>query len=259
MNKQFLTFFFIATSFIIKLNGQFIQVSGFIFQKGTEQTIPFANIVNTRNKTGATSNASGFYTILLKAEDTVEVSAVGFKKRRYGLPSSISAGSFSFDVYLEKDIIDLDTVKVGPYTLEKFKEEFSKMPLKEKEKLVVGDPSVYKNYRQSPTTFGLHLNGPFSWIYNKLSKKTREKEKLRDLQSGENVELTGSMKLNRKIVMEVTGLEGNEVDQFIAWCNFPNEDLAHVNEYDFKIMVKEKYDVYQKLPNKELIKDSIPK
>lgn len=255
MNKK-TKYLFLIWFAVISLTAecQFIQVSGFIYQKGTEQTVPAVNIRNMRNHTGTISNNNGFYTILLKPEDSVEVSAVGFVRKRYGLPEGLQGGSYTYDIYLERDIVDLDNVVINQYSLEKFKEAFKKMPLKEDEKRVVGDPSVYKNYRQSPTTFGVHLNGPFSWIYNKLSKKSKELEKLRDIKSGENTDLSGSKNLNRSMVIEVTGLPDNEIDDFISWCNFSNSELAYADEYYFKSMVKQKYTDYLK----RNINDTIP-
>jgi len=225
-------------------SSQFIQFSGYIYEKGTETPIPFANLINTRNRTGTISNASGFFTILLSPTDTVDVSAVGFKRLRYGLPVNIQPGSYSINIHMEKDIILLDSVDVRPYDLARFRDEFTGMPLQEEKKMVVGDPNVYKNHRATPETFGVRLNGPLSWLYNKMSRKSKELEKLRDLQSGDNTELGGSMRLNRDLVKEVTGLPDDEVDKFVHYCNFLNEDVAHMNTYDLRLMIKRCHEKY---------------
>jgi hypothetical protein len=241
--RRFTFFLFLLLPFAAP--AQFVQVSGFVYEKGSEEPVIFANIINLRNRTGVVSNATGFYTILLSAKDTVEVSAIGYKRRKYGLPDNVQPGSYSVNIYLEKDAILVDTVNVRPYDMDRLREEFTNMPLVEEKKMVVGDPSVYSKYTPYRENFGVRLNGPLSWLYNKMSRKSKELDKLRDLQSGYNTELGGSMRLSRDLIKDVTKLQDEEIDAFVQYCRFLNEDLAHTNTYDLRIMIKECFDRYQ--------------
>lgn len=239
---------------------QLVQVSGYIYQKETNQPIPYASIYNLRNRTGAASDISGFYTVLINPADSIRLTAIGFKEMRFMLPAGVTEGSFTYDVFMEKKVNVLDTVTVGKYNMDRFKDEFVNMQLPEEKKIITADANMLNSAKPVNANFGVHLNGPFSWLYNKFSRRSKELEKLRDLQEGSS-NLSGSSRLNRELIKDVTGLKEEEIDGFMRYCQLPMEDLGHINNYDLRLMIRKCYDQYiaEHPPQPTTVTDSLPR
>jgi hypothetical protein len=54
---------------------------------GDSMPVPYANIINYRNRSGASSNASGHFSLEMLNIDTLVVSAMGFKTRTARIPT----------------------------------------------------------------------------------------------------------------------------------------------------------------------------
>lgn len=226
---------------------QLVTVSGYVYQKDAPIVIPFTNFINKKNRNGAVSDINGFYTMVVAPGDTVEITAIGFEKLKLSLPDGFEGANLTYNVYLKKNIVDLKTVTVGLMNYERFKQEFEAMKLPEQRKMVVGDPTVYKNYVAPKENFGYTFKGPFTALYNKFNKKARELEKLQALMENDNKQMVASMKLTRDLVNQVTGLEKDEeIDSFLRYCNMSNEFLANSTRYDIMVAIDRCYDQYVK-------------
>jgi len=226
---------------------QIVMVSGYVLQHDADIVIPFANLMNRKTRAGTVSDINGFYTILVAPGDTVEVSAIGFEKMRLALPKEFTGTTLEVNLRMKKTVYDLKTVNVSLMNYERFKQEFEAMKLPETRKMVVGDPSVYRNYTAPKETFGYTFKGPFTALYNKFNRKARELEKLQELMENDNKQMVASMKLTIDLVKQVTGLtEDAEIDSFLRYCNMSNEFIANSTRYDIMVALDRCHRQYQK-------------
>lgn len=245
--KYYLLFLVTFLLGLFELNSQLVLVSGYIIHQDAGVTVPFANLHNKRNRTGAISDINGFYTILVAPGDTIDVTAVGFERLKLALPMGYSESTYNYDIRLKRTIYNLNTVNITLTNYERFKSEFESMRLPEKSKIIVGDPSVYKNYTPYKETFGYTIKGPFTALYNKFNRKARELEKLRELMQNDNINMSANMKLTKELINRVTGLtEDEEIEKLIMYCNIPSEFIANSTQYDLMVAIDRCYDSYTK-------------
>lgn len=243
--KRILPLLFLVICSTAYSQSQLVLVSGYIVQQDVNITIPFANLHNKKRHTGAISDINGFYTILLAPGDTVDITAVGFERLKLSLPPGYTETTLDYNIRMKKMVYDLPTVNISLGNYERFKKEFEAMNLPEKNKMVVGDPSVYKNYTPAKENFGYTIKGPFTALYNKFNKKAKELAKLRELMNNQNTNMVANMKLTKDLITQVTGLtDDNEIESLLMYCNIPNEFVANSTKYDLMIAIDRCYDSY---------------
>jgi hypothetical protein len=215
-------------------SAQLVQVSGFIYQKGDSSVaLPHVSIINKKTRTGTQSSVDGFYTLLMSPGDTAKVSLVGYKDARFTLPQGITASSYHKNIYLKDDVVLLPGHTVFSITWEKFKESFASIEIEEEKVYITMDNRLND---RTPVNADPHiaLNGPISWLYNKLGKKAKEQEKLQELREGSNPEMEYTRRITNQYVMNATQLPEEHVNAFLAYCYSDPYFYAYSTDYDIK-------------------------
>lgn len=105
-----------------------VQLSGLVITEDSTTPIPYANIYVLNTYRGTVSTAEGFFSIVIRQNDIIEISAMGFKKRRVILPESFDGDKFYTLVAMEKDTIVFREAMIYPWpSRERFKEQFLAM------------------------------------------------------------------------------------------------------------------------------------
>ncbi|MCO5268739.1 MAG: carboxypeptidase-like regulatory domain-containing protein [Brumimicrobium sp.] len=88
-----------------------IEIEGKIFDKETNEPIPFANIYNKSSKKGTISNTGGYFRILInEVTDTITISSIGYKEQTI----KIKADKKNYLIFLEENILLLNEIIVTP-------------------------------------------------------------------------------------------------------------------------------------------------
>lgn len=251
--KCLLIVLFIFTNTIL-VDSQLVQVSGYILQKGDSSvSIPHAAIENKRTHSGYQSTADGFYTMLLAPGDTIEVSLIGYKTTRISLPAGYTASTYHKNVYLKEDALNLTGYTKYSITWEKFKEAFESIAVEEEKTYITLDNSNMRTI-DKPLT-GVTLNGPISWLYNKLGKKAKEQNKLEELRQGNDADMEYTRRISDQFVMEATHLQKDKVNDFLQFCHSDVSFYAYASDYDIKAKFisclpefKKKYNIVDVVP-----------
>ncbi len=133
-NLTILAILMVLLSFTCLLNAQvseeheqdeLIQFSGVILTSDSLQAIPLAHIIVLNSMRGTVSDYSGYFSFVAKKHDTVQFSAIGFKKAYYVIPDSIDNNRYSMIQVMATDTIYLTETVIYPWpTKEQFKEAF---------------------------------------------------------------------------------------------------------------------------------------
>jgi hypothetical protein len=236
--KKLLSIFFLIG--FTQLPAQLVQVSGYIYARSDSSiSLPHAAIVNKRTKTGTQSSADGFYTVLIAPGDTVEVSLLGYKSVKYSMPSNVTLSYYHKNVYLKDDYVILkDYTAKDKLTWKKFTEVFTAMKPEEEKKYIVTDKQQLDKTPVNATPH-LTLNGPISWLYGKLSRKSKELDKLDDLKNGENADMEYTRRITNEYVMKATNLPEEHVNSFLEYCRNDHYFYAKSTDYDIQARFNE--------------------
>ncbi len=102
-----------------------VQFSGVIVTFDSLQPIPFSSIMIKNSNRGTVSDYYGFFSFVAKMKDTIEFSALGFKKALFIIPDTLTDHRCSMIQILKQDTILLKEVMIFPWpTKEQFKEAF---------------------------------------------------------------------------------------------------------------------------------------
>lgn len=109
--------FFVTLSLFSQENTGLIQFSGntLISFNDSVEPVAFVTIKNKSRRSGAYSGPDGFFTLVVKGGDTVEFSAIGFKRSTLIVPDNIKRDKFFATQPMIRDTNRLDAVVIVPW------------------------------------------------------------------------------------------------------------------------------------------------
>ena len=100
-----------------------IQVNG-IITDDENHAVPHVSIISTRLRRGTVSEYTGIYSLISVPGDTVFVSALGYKKMTFHVPSGFDGRLYKKDLSLISDTISIEGVTIFPWrNYQEFKRE----------------------------------------------------------------------------------------------------------------------------------------
>ena len=120
------SFFLVQSVLLFSQEGKdIIQFSGVVIDGVDLKPLPFTNILIKNTRRGTVSDYYGFFSLVAQKNDTIEFSAIGFKKTSYIIPDSLKEQRYSLIQMLFRDTILLRETVIYPWpTKEQFKQAF---------------------------------------------------------------------------------------------------------------------------------------
>jgi hypothetical protein len=117
-----------ATS-AISQDKKLIQFTGRITDE-LLQPMPFAQVLVLQNYHGAITNAYGNFSLVVEEQDSILISAVGYKNRYLVVPQNLPTKFYYKDIVLRMDTLAIAEAQIYPWkTYEDFKEAFVNLKL----------------------------------------------------------------------------------------------------------------------------------
>jgi hypothetical protein len=89
------------------------------------------------------------------------------------------------------------------------------------------------------------ITSPISYLYDKFSRKKKMERLYNDLVENEEEVYNLSLKYNQDLVSSLTGLEGEELLDFMTFCKFSYYDLVHWSPEFIIVQIKKRYGDYE--------------
>ncbi len=134
MHARFFLCIIIALRTCIEVTAQhkpLIQFNGMIVAADSAATpVAFASVFNRNLKTGSVANYQGFFSIVARSGDTIEISSVGYVKRYVVVPEVPPNQSYTAVVLMEPDVITLPEARIYLWiSKEQFRHAFVHMAI----------------------------------------------------------------------------------------------------------------------------------
>jgi hypothetical protein len=123
------------------------------------------------------------------------------------------------------------------------------MEVPEEKRYITVDKGQITSKTPVSPNFGVTLNGPFSWLYNKFSRKAREMAKLADLKSQQLDEYTAVQRLTPQFISLATGVSEEHSMELAEYCNISQDALVNYTNYDLIMALQRCLVVYKKDKN----------
>jgi hypothetical protein len=120
------------TAFAQKQERPLVQFTGIVHNADSASVIvPYVSIINISSQNQANiSNYKGYFSFVAHEQDTIRFSCVGYASITVVIPSNIVSKSYTLQVSLKPQIINLPVFKVFPWaTTEEFTKDFLSMKI----------------------------------------------------------------------------------------------------------------------------------
>jgi hypothetical protein len=93
-----------------------VQFSGVIINTDSGTVVPYVNITNRTDRNQVFSaNYKGYFSFVAHEGDTLQFSAIGYKREGIIIPRGLPESKFTIMVKMKQEIINLPTVRVFPW------------------------------------------------------------------------------------------------------------------------------------------------
>lgn len=215
-----------------------IRLKGQILNLEDELPVPFATILNFRTHGSVIADDQGRFTIEMMNVDSLSISSLGFSKTTARVPANYNEMNVLI-IYAKPIRFSLNEVKVQG---EKQKVNLDGLPPSKKVDI---DPALRGDaYNDKPPIIAAFFN-PASYLQYYLSKSERDKRETRKAILTEQQWNAISEYYNKKLVMELTGLNETQADWFMMYIN--GKDLLNQmkSEYDARAIIREQFKIYK--------------
>ncbi len=255
--KYILTIFFLQYFIIGISNGQAGRVLIFqakVLDCNTGIAIPFADIFNESQRKGIFTDSSGFFRMRVQAGDTLVIQSFGYFAKVYVIKNPINNLVDTLD--LCPQTYDIGEVKMDlPHSYKDFQRQFLEIEPDRGFKIEgVPEPKILDIPLLMDTNYfnsvGVTADGsialPFSYFY----KENRLKRRAFYIERQKRELFIIDKKYNRELIERMTGLKGDSITDFIAFCNFSHQFLYKASELEIVEKIDEKFKEFKVLNNK---------
>ena len=239
MNKLTYAFFLIFFNFYCLSSvaqDQHIEIVGQIIESDTKNPVPYVHIINKKSAVGTVSNTEGRFWMVMQKDDTLQFSAIGFENYFFTLKPDLATSRLNITIELNTSTMELQPVKVFA-----FKDEQSlkkailamNVPIESGQKGIQLPGFYYGPKKEVKPS----IRNPISLLHNKLSREVKEKNKLAEYQRQENYQNLIKARYNEAVVIALTGLPEDKVEEFMNFCKLEDSFIGVATEYEIALAV----------------------
>ncbi|HEY0978510.1 MAG TPA: carboxypeptidase-like regulatory domain-containing protein [Flavobacteriales bacterium] len=133
MRTLLFSLFLITSSIVAGQTGKdrhLVQFSGVVVTGDSLEPVPFASVVPIGSFRGTISDVYGYFSFVAQTGDTLQFSAVGFKRGHFVIPDSLHDNKYSMIHVLYPDTMLLAPLSVYPWpSKEQFRDAFLNLDL----------------------------------------------------------------------------------------------------------------------------------
>jgi hypothetical protein len=254
-------FFFLNSSSATNIeNDSIISISGQIVTTTGISSIPLAHLIIKGKRSGQICDSLGIFHLQVKQSDTLIISALGFRTQEWAIPFIFDTTLPKFfQIPLEKMAYLLKEVNVFALgTWDEFKDAFLKLEIKNEYEInsqitkelapyntkppniippqyraTLGDPDVWDA-----------IGHPASFLFAKFNRKEKSKRKVSKMIREEWRIKKLSQYYSSKIVAANTGLSGDTLEDFMAYCGPKMKITEITSQYDILEQIVNNYKEY---------------
>lgn len=217
-------------------SGVFAQqayVLGRAIDKTTKQGIPSATVVNKNTKQITRTSENGNFLVKASKGDSIKISSIGYKN------AGIAWDGANMEPVIElpQDAIVLKEVTVKDRRIEIIRNQIDELLAapEASTKLKWKDISNLINTNTSSPGGGIGIS--IDGLYQLFSKEGKTRRKLEAMKQEDLRKLLVEYRYSAEYVSYVTKLKGQQLKDFMKFCNLPDNFVLTANDYDLTLEV----------------------
>jgi hypothetical protein len=208
-----------------------VKLSGIVVDALSGYGLQGLMILNKRTKTGTFGEHTGDFSIIVQKSDTIKFSVVGYTTLVFTLSDSAYKEEYHVKLKMEKLHFDLGQVEVFPIR------EFAEI------KKDIDDLGVKYKYQVEGFS---GLASPITFFYERFSRFEKQKRLAAELYNEEAKREILKELFRRYIRADIFYLSEKEFDDFLAFCDLPEEFIKAATQYELIMAIKERFEFYSR-------------
>jgi hypothetical protein len=237
----------------ITVQAQQKKYSARVFDGITFQPLSGASVYNVNTKKFAFTDKNGRFEISLSLNDTLIITKSTYRQLVAPIDKKLFNGYEDFFLYYKATMLkEVTIIGINP-SYEGFKKDIVTLKLPEyyqrAEDVHLSEwqkaNASYKDNGNILSLGGTVTMSPISFLYDKYSRKSKMNRLYNEMVSYEDEVERIQQKYNRELVSEITGLEGDELLNFMMYCRFSYYDLVRWSDDQIREKIRSNYFNYQ--------------
>ncbi|HWB61866.1 MAG TPA: hypothetical protein VG603_00035 [Chitinophagales bacterium] len=210
-----------------------VKIKVLIIDGISKRPLMGVSVINPKSGITQATDGQGELLETIDKRDTLFLFYPGYKARQFSVADSALKKQYSLTFLLEPFTTGLktDVVIKAPKTLEQIEEERKKLGITPKE---LERPEIV-------------FTSPISALYDVLSRRAKEREKLKTQITEDERRKIFKELLNYYNERKVIDLPEDHYDDFINFCNLPLEFLKNHTDYEIMKTISTMYEKYARL------------
>jgi hypothetical protein len=207
-----------------------VNIKGIITSADNGEPIPYAHVINPREHSSTTSNIDGAFSINMLTEDTLIIRSIGFVEYQFTLKEFPPKENYK--ILMKQISYQLDDINVTEdLNMRK------RLGLPDAKTLDIPIELRGDAFNEKPSLLAAFFN-PISFLNYHLNDKEKEKRQTLKVIKNEKEWLQFSTYFNLDNIKRLTGLNDEDADKFMIYCNMNNRlpYFASQMEIEFQIM-----------------------
>ncbi|MBA3900789.1 MAG: hypothetical protein H0X62_11370 [Bacteroidetes bacterium] len=227
-----LLLFFLASHAQDNPNLQVVKLHGVAIDANTGYGMPGLMVLNQRTKTGIFGSHDGSFSISIQKNDSIKFSLIGYSTQSISFKDSAYESAYQVIIKMEKLKVDLHYVEVFP------SREYAEI------KKDIDELGVKYEYQ---TQGFAGLASPVTFLYERFSKFERQKQKAAELYNEDAKKDILKELFKTYVKADINELSDLEFDDFLIYCNLPEEFIKSATQYELVVNVKQCFEVFMRL------------
>lgn len=236
-----LILFIILAGLFTRAFAQERQVEGIVYDRDTKQRISRVYIFNIRSGKGLYDNIKGEFTVTASRGDTLMAVVHG-----YAIDTLVFHNQKAIVFYLRRTSIQLREVTVTD-TIHNPKNQLERIKREYKDAYRKGNPQEFLQKGGSNGTGGAGLG--IDALYGLLSREGKNARYLQEIIERDYKENIVSYRYTPTLVKNITGLSGDELDDFMQQYRPSYFFIVNASDYELINFVRQCYIKYIKNPD----------
>jgi|WetSurMetagenome_2_1015567.scaffolds.fasta_scaffold275966_1 hypothetical protein len=216
-----------------------VNIKGVITSATLGEPIPFAQIINPKVHGGTSSDVDGYFSINMLTEDTLIIRSMGFIDYYFTVkefpPKALYEIKMTPKSYQLKEVTVTDNSRLK-----------RNLGIPDAKPLDVPTELRSGTFNEKPTVLAA-LFSPVSFLTYHLSADEKNKrETLKAIKNGEEWDQFSTYH-NLEAIKRLTGLEGDEADAFMIYCNLNNQLPYNAGQLQIEFQIMDLFFKFKKM------------
>ncbi len=221
------------------------ELRGRILDIEKRTAVQYAHIINTKKSQACISDSSGNFKMLMLKTDTLKISCIGYETAYFWFSDTVTISKQYFTMLVVPKTYNIREINIFEERWQAFVYDFSNTKIEEdKTKVVLEKWAENLISKEDLLLLSVSSRG-VGFPINYKTRRDIQIKRVEEIRRQEELNLLAEQKFNRTLVKKVTGLDGEQLEDFYKYCRLDRDFILKQNDYDLIMIIKELYDIYK--------------